>query len=301
MLAFTLHAGSAQAQPARVFVAAQGLDTNPCTFAQPCRSFQKAHDTVVAGGEIDVLDPAGYGALTITKAISIQGHSFSGIIATSGDAIHIDAAATDVINLRGLIIEGAGTGVTGISFSSGALLNVQESVISRFGSNGVAFVPGGASKLLVSNTVVSDNGGRGILVGSGGAGPVTAMLNRSELSNNLGSGLGVSGLSGTGVMNVTVADSVMANNTIDGVDSFSSNGHAAVNIMLVRCVVFSNGSVGVLTSGPPVTLRSFQTAVTANATGWSKQNNSTFLTYGDNGVDGNTTEVLGAPTSLTTR
>ena len=74
-----LAAPPAEAQPTRVFVAAQGLDTNPCTFAQPCRTFQKAHDTVAAGGEIDVLDPAGYGTVLISKAISIQGHGFAGI------------------------------------------------------------------------------------------------------------------------------------------------------------------------------------------------------------------------------
>src|SRR5262245_60029106 len=82
LLALTIYAGTAQAQ-SRVFVAAQGLDSNPCTFALPCRSFQKAHDTVAANGEIDVLDPAGYGAVLISKAISIQGHGFSGITATT--------------------------------------------------------------------------------------------------------------------------------------------------------------------------------------------------------------------------
>src|SRR5262245_2868298 len=79
----------------RVFVAAQGSDGNPCTFALPCRTFQHAHDTVAAGGEIDVLDPAGYGALTIRKAISIQGHGFAGISVTAPavDAISIFAGA----------------------------------------------------------------------------------------------------------------------------------------------------------------------------------------------------------------
>src|SRR5262245_53802148 len=79
-----LSAEPVAAQPLRVFVAAQGSDTNPCTFAAPCRTFQKAHDTVAADGEIDVLDPAGYGAVTISKSISIQGHDFSGITAPSG-------------------------------------------------------------------------------------------------------------------------------------------------------------------------------------------------------------------------
>src|SRR5215471_18886117 len=87
LLAFMLIPNAAQAQPTRVFVAAQGSDGNPCTFALPCRTFQHAHDVVAAKGEIDVLDPAGYGSLTITKAISIQGHGFAGLAVTSGDGI----------------------------------------------------------------------------------------------------------------------------------------------------------------------------------------------------------------------
>src|SRR5262245_62480867 len=82
---------AAPAQPVRVFVAAQGSDANPCTFAQPCRTFQHAHDVVAAGGEIDVLDPAGYGALTIGKAISIQGHGFAGIAVTGFAGIAVNA------------------------------------------------------------------------------------------------------------------------------------------------------------------------------------------------------------------
>src|ERR1022692_1938283 len=93
-----LCAAPAQAQPSRVFVAAQGSDTSPCTFAQPCRTFQQAHDTVAVGGEIDVLDPAGYGAVTISKAISIQGHGFSGIsVSTFIDAMTINAGTTDKV------------------------------------------------------------------------------------------------------------------------------------------------------------------------------------------------------------
>src|SRR5262245_45519587 len=86
----SFQAAPAQAQPTRVFVAAQGSDANPCTFALPCRTFQHAHDVVAANGEIDVLDPAGYGAVTISKSISIQGHGFSGISAPSGNAVTIN-------------------------------------------------------------------------------------------------------------------------------------------------------------------------------------------------------------------
>src|SRR5215472_15413083 len=109
VFACSMHANPAQAQ--RVFVSATGSDGNPCNFASPCRSFQHAHDVAPAGGEIDVLDPAGYGAVTITKAISIQGHGFSGITVASGvTGITINAGSSDAITLNGLIIDGAGVG-----------------------------------------------------------------------------------------------------------------------------------------------------------------------------------------------
>jgi nitrous oxidase accessory protein NosD len=109
-----LNVAPAQAQPTRVFVAAQGNDANPCTFPQPCRRFQQAHDTVAAGGEIDVLDPAGYGSLIISKSIKIQGHGFSGMSVTGNtNGISIAAGATDVVVLQGLVIEGGGASAGG--------------------------------------------------------------------------------------------------------------------------------------------------------------------------------------------
>src|SRR5262245_37813525 len=113
--AAALCSAPAQAQPARVFVSAQGLDSNSCTFASPCRTFQHAHDVVAPGGEIDVLDPAGYGNVIINKAISIQAHGFAGVTVGSGEtAITINANPNDAVNLTGLLIEGAGVGTNGI-------------------------------------------------------------------------------------------------------------------------------------------------------------------------------------------
>src|SRR5262249_4943843 len=107
LLALNFISNPAQAQT-RVFVSATGSDSNPCTFAAPCRAFQHAHDVVAAGGEIDVLDPAGYGAVTITKAISIQGHGFAGIaVPSGGTGIFINAGAFDRVHLAGLLIDGS--------------------------------------------------------------------------------------------------------------------------------------------------------------------------------------------------
>src|SRR5262245_20913302 len=146
-------------QAARVFVAAQGSDTNPCTFALPCRSLQRAHDAVAAKGEIDVLDPAGYGSLIISKAISIQGHGFAGVAQQQGfaAAITISAGASDKINLRGLLLDGLGTGIYGIFLNqSAASLNIQQCVIRHFGQ-GVVWNPAVSSRLAVSHTSIADN------------------------------------------------------------------------------------------------------------------------------------------------
>src|SRR5579862_9942698 len=101
-LAFAVTLSAAPAQAQRVFVGATGSDGNPCTFAAPCRSFQHAHDVASSGGEIDVLDPAGYGPLTISKAISIQGHGFAGVSVplSGGNGITINAPSNANVHLN---------------------------------------------------------------------------------------------------------------------------------------------------------------------------------------------------------
>src|SRR5712691_5278787 len=128
LLALSLSAAPAQATTFRTFVSAHGSDANPCTLAAPCRTFAAAFAQTTAGGIIDVLDPAGYGALTIDKSVTIIGRDWASILVTSGNAITIAAGASDVVNLRGLIIDGAGTASNGIAFVSGAALTVENSV-----------------------------------------------------------------------------------------------------------------------------------------------------------------------------
>jgi hypothetical protein len=178
--ACTMHAAPARAQ--RLFVSATGSDGNPCTFVAPCRSFQHAHDVAAANSEIDVLDPAGYGAVTITKSISIQGHGFSGITASSGaNAITINAGSSDAITLNGLIIDGSGIGQNGIEFDAGARLTVQNSTIQQFKGAGIYFVPNAASSLFVTDTSVINNGGDGVSVFPASAAEnVVAVFNHVE-------------------------------------------------------------------------------------------------------------------------
>src|SRR5262249_26958785 len=157
---------------------------NACTFAAPCRTFQRAHDAVAAGGEIDVLDPAGYGALTISKSISIQGHGFAGLAVPSGTGI-ATATAGVVVNLRGLLLDGVGTGGMGLTFTaSGAVLNIQDSVIRNFTNYGIYFAPSsGTSKLSISGTLVSDNS-NGIGIAPTGSGSALAVVSHVEIDHS---------------------------------------------------------------------------------------------------------------------
>jgi hypothetical protein len=262
-----------QAQPARVFVAAQGSDGNPCTFAMPCRSFQHAHDTVAAGGEIDVLDPAGYGIVTITKSISIQGHGFAG-------------------NLRGLLLDGVGSGSTGIGFNTGASLNVQDCLIRNSGT-GINFRPVMGGSLFVADTLVADNIS-GIEFSTPGSAPVSGALDHVRIENHSSNGLTVRGTLGTGPIAVTVSDSVIANQGT-GVGVSAGLGTAVV---MVRSSTIANSATGIGVNHAGATARVARSTITGNNLGWTAVDGATLSSYGDNNVDGNTTD--GTPTNTIT-
>ena len=139
-----LAAAPAAAQPTRAFVSAHGSDANSCSFAGPCRTFQHAHDILAPGGEIDVLDPAGYGAVNINKAISIQGHGFAGISVAGGTAgISIAAGRGAIVNLSGLVIDGNGAPLTsGILLqSAAAFLSIENCVVRAVAGHGLGLEP----------------------------------------------------------------------------------------------------------------------------------------------------------------
>jgi hypothetical protein len=298
----------ALAQPTQVFVAAQGSDGNPCTFTQPCRTFQRAHDTVAADGEIDALNPGSYGLLTISKSISIQGHGFAGIMAPGPViAITINAAPSAQINLRGLLIDGGGSGGFGIEFDSGASLNIQACLIRHFlfvsAGVGINFKPTTPSSLFVSDTLISDNGlgagsglGHGIVVQPFST--VSGILDRVRIENNTGDGLEVFGSANAsaGAPNITISDTVVANNGGKGIYALSSNFSALPAVVMVRnSTIVNNGGGGLVVEGSGTTLRVTRSTITRNATGFAAVSSGTLLSYGDNNVDGNTND--GTPTN----
>src|SRR5262249_57710307 len=145
---------------------------NDCNRLTPCRTFKKAHDSTLAAGEITLLDPGGYGALTITKAISIinDGVGEAGVLVSGGlNGITINAGTSDAVSLRGLTVKGIGFGGgNGIVFNSGKSLTMENCAIRTLDGGatgfGIRFIPTVASSLAVSNTVVTDNSQSGIYI-----------------------------------------------------------------------------------------------------------------------------------------
>jgi hypothetical protein len=292
-LAGVVLAAPAQAQNARSFVSPAGSDAAACTLAAPCRTFAGAYAKTNASGEIAVLGTAGYGALTIDKAISIvnPGGFEAGITVSSGNGITINAGANDAVSLRGLSIDGGGLGSTGILFNSGASLSVENCVIRHMVSDGIDFNSTTAtSALTVSNSLVADNGNNGIYLVPTGS--VTAVFNRVEVNNNVHDGIIVDGhiSAGTNTINATVSESIAAGNGVVGFTSFSPSGQAPTSLMLFHSVA-ANNVAGVVANSTGATLRLANSTVTGNQIGWAVQSSGVVDSYGDNYIDGNGSNI----------
>src|SRR5437588_12023560 len=174
LAAFTFAcAAVVQAQATRTWVSGVGNDANPCSRTAPCKTFAGAISKTASGGEINVLDPGGFGAVTITKPITISSEGTeAGVLVSGTNGIIVNVPnATDVVVLRGLDIEGLGTGLNGITVITGGTVNVENCTINHFTQNGINFAPTVAnSQLRVVNTIVRSNngaGGAGLSVCSG--------------------------------------------------------------------------------------------------------------------------------------
>jgi Right handed beta helix region len=288
----------AQAQATRTFVSPTGNDAAACSLAAPCRTFLAAYALTNAGGEIAVLGTAGYGPLTISKAISIvNGGGFeAGVsVPSSGIGITINATTNDAVSLRGLTIDGAGVGATGIKFNTGKSLTVENCVIRHMTGDGIEdFSTTATSALTVSNSLVADNSSNGIILAPTGS--ATAVFNRVEVNNNAIHGILVAGIdsAGTNTVNATVSESVAARNGNDGFFSTTTLNNAPTSVMVFHSVAANNGT-GVETNGTGATLRLANSIVTGNASGWVASGGAV-LSDGDNTIEGNGANQ-GAPTT----
>jgi hypothetical protein len=206
---------SSHAQATRTWVSGVGDDANPCSRTAPCKTFAGAISKTAAGGEISVLDPGGFGAVTITKSISIIARGAEGSIVAAGtNGIVINAAATDEITIHGITFEGIGTGLNGIRVLSANAVHVSNCVIRGFQAAGqgkaISVGPTATNtKVFVSQCILTKNRD-GVDASAVSPGRATVFLDRVAIASNAEDGVRAVG----GRSTVRMSNSVVTGNMV---------------------------------------------------------------------------------------
>jgi hypothetical protein len=236
---------SAYAQATRTWVSGVGDDANPCSRTAPCKTFAGAISKTAAGGEISVLDPGGFGGVTITKSITINGEgTLAGLLVSGTNGIVINASPTDNITLRHLSIVAPGNGLNGISLLQAGRLRVESSTIEGFTQSGISVASAADASVAVVDTKIS-RAATGVKVGATAA-RVLVSLNNVSIT---GTSTAIDTLGGV----VTVSKSVIAQNSAFGVlaqagaitveDSMLTGNGVAVQAQPSGTVRLSNNGV----------------------------------------------------------
>lgn len=308
-VAILVHASPASAQATRTWISGVGDDVNPCSRTAPCKTFAGAISKTAAGGEINCLDPAGFGTVTITKSITLDCSGTFGSVLNSGgiNGIVINDSATGSpgtirVIVRGLSINGAGTtpGLNGIRFVSGASLVVENVIIQNSASPngfGVSFQPTGAAKLFLTDVTITGNGngsaGGGVLVQPTGTGSAQVQIASTRIASNAGQAVRVDTTGNTGVGHrVTISNSVLSENVL-GLVVVTPAATTSAIVSLFDSVVALNSSTGILANGATAQVRVSGTKITGNGAGGAGQGGlfsgagANIVSYGDNVLFGN--------------
>jgi hypothetical protein len=190
LMTMYLAAAHLSAQATQTWISGVGDDANPCNRTAPCKTFAGAISKTAPGGEISVLDPGGFGALTITKAITIDATGVEGGVLVSGtNGFVVEAGATDSVFLRGLDFVGIGTGLNGIEFLSGLMLTIEHCRITGFSQSGISIQSSTANaQVFISNTLISDELNNGIVITPPSV-TNSVVLDHVRVTNNTQAGL----------------------------------------------------------------------------------------------------------------
>ncbi len=263
------------AQANRTWVSGVGDDANPCSRTAPCKTFAGAISKTAVGGEINVLDPGGFGAVTITKSITIDGKGTLGhILSPLVNAIVIASTADMTVTLRNLSINGIGTGTNGIKITVPSNVHIDNCTINGIsapsGSNGnailVDYATPGSGVLTVKNTTISGPANmNGISVKCSTAvvtDKVVAFIDNVHMQNI-----------GTAVISKTAAE-------INVVNSYISNSIIAISPEAAGSII-----------------RLSNTSIMNNATGINTGSGKV-ISFGNNQIIANTTSASPSSVSL---
>jgi len=287
-------ASMAQAQATRTWVSGVGDDANPCSRTAPCKTFAGAISKTAPSGEINVLDPGGFGAVTITKPMTIQGSggSIAGVLVSGTNAIIIAAGNSDDVTLRDLDIDGLTTGLIGVKILSARKVTVERCQIYGFqgtgGTNGRAISDERTNaspipQLFVNDCYLRNNVG-GVAASGVNAGPIRVMIDNTRIEGN--SSVGVFG-SNQAVISVRFSN--VSGNGGDGVQVQSS-----AQAVLVSSLFTNNQGIAANNAGGTLSLA--DTTIMNNVTSHA----GTITSFGNNNCRNNGNNLgancnLGAP------
>ena len=277
-LGVLLGCGTAHAQASRTWVSGVGDDANPCSRTAPCKTFAGAISKTATGGEIDALDPGGYGGVTITKPITIDGGGgqVASVLVAGTNGVVISAGATDTIILKNLAIQGLAMsgngGINGVRILSAGSVHIEHCSIMGFTNHGV---DAEAGEVFVTDTNVDGNGMAGIFFTN-----TRGTVDRVTASNNSSSGFRVSAGANVTIKNSTASGGAMGFVAAD----------AASAVLDLQSSITTHNQYGIV-AGFGATVRASDTSIVANTLqGLYTDGSSALLSFGTNRVTGNSTD-----------
>jgi hypothetical protein len=280
---------SARAQATRTWISGVGDDANPCSRTAPCKTFAGAISKTATAGEIDCLDPAGFGALTITKPITLDCKSGVGSVLVSGtNGLTINSSgSTDAITIRNVTIEGLGTGLAGISIIAGNTVHLENVKIHNFTAFGVQVTASAPVNLSMNDvTIMTDN------ATGGGISATTSVGIASLELENVRVWSSHPGLQGRANSVWTVYDSDFS---FDGVGAKAFE--AGVTMNLINCQLNNNAVAVQSVAGS--TINVIGSTMTQNGTALNP-NGGALLSDGKNDVNdnGSNGSITGSTTKI---
>jgi hypothetical protein len=286
---------AAQAQATRTWVSGVGDDANPCSRTAPCKTWAGAISKTATGGEIDNLDAGGYGALTITKSITIDGGGggIASALVSGTNGFTISAPTGSVVVLRNLQFQGlqqsGSGGLNGINFTSGSVLHIDHCAIMGFSQNGINITPTSGAQVFIDDTISEDNAGNGLNVvgtASGSSGEVHVSVYNSHFPNN------AVGVYAGDTSRVSMQSSDANGNAGAGFQVYASSLSATMS--LVNSVAANNMGAGVQAGGggAAATIRAANVSLFSNVSGLQTGTNGSIQSFSNNYNPGS-----GTPTS----
>ncbi len=279
-----------QAQASRTWVSGVGDDANPCSRTAPCKTFAGAISKTAAIGIINAIDNGGFGAVTITKSITIDTDDLTGGISNAGtNGIIINAAPTDRIVLRNLLITGSGTGLNGIRILNAGEVLIDRCKISEQSRAGISIENAAPIKVVIRNCQIDRTGPTAsnldaAVVVRGAAGQNADVLIENSQLNALTFGVIVGNTA-----DVIIRDSVITG----GTKGLTLQDLGGVRKVWVEHSTISNfAGAGIEAGGVDSLVRVTDSSITDNGIGVVSVAGGVIESFGDNRLFGNSTNGI---------